>query len=126
MKNSFVLLFLLCSLSSAFTLVPGITHYVYVVSILYCIGGSLFLVAVAACFVTSLQLGLDQMPDASSSSFIAWFLFSIYAVFWIPNVSNLPIVSNTLYSSQYRTGLSNFTVCSHLRVRVLFLFLTSS
>ena len=96
MKNSFVLLFLLCSLSSAFTLVPGITHYVYVVSILYCIGVSLFLVAVAACFVTSLQLGLDQMPDASSSnitSFIAWFVFSIYAGFWIPNVSNLPITT---------------------------------
>ncbi len=97
MKYSFVLLFLISLLSSAFTLVPGIAHYVYVVSVLYCIGGSLFLVAVVACFVTSLQLGLDQMPDASSSnitSFIAWFVFSIYAGVWIPYVSNLPIRSD--------------------------------
>ena len=58
------------------------------------IGGILFIVVVVACFVTSLQLGLDQMPDASSSnitSFIAWFVFSIYAGFWIPYVSDLPI-----------------------------------
>ena len=34
MKYSFVLLFFLCLLSSAFTLVPGIEHYVYVVSVL--------------------------------------------------------------------------------------------
>ncbi len=87
-KCSFVLLFLVTLLSSAITLVPGITHYVY------CIGGSLFLVAGVACFVTSLQLGLDQMPDASSSnitSFIAWFGFSIYAGVWIPYVADLPI-----------------------------------
>ena len=94
MKYSFVLLFLLCLLSSALTLVPGIAHYLYVVSVLYCIGGSLFLIAVIACFVTSLQLGLDQMPDASSSnitSFIAWFVFSINAGVWIPFVADLPI-----------------------------------
>ncbi len=86
MKYSFVLLFLISLLSSAFTLVPGIAHYVYVVSVLYCIGGSISIVAVVACSVTSLQLGLDQMPDASSSnitSFIAWFAFSIYAGVWI-------------------------------------------
>ena len=35
---------------------------------------------------TALQLGLDQMPDASStniSSFISWFVFSIFFGFWI-------------------------------------------
>ena len=82
MKYSFVLLFFLCVLSSACTLVPSIAHNVYVVSVLYCLGGILFIVAGVACLVTSLQLGLDQMPDASSSnitSFIAWFVFSIYA-----------------------------------------------
>ena len=104
MKYSFVLLFFLCLLFSAFTLVPDITHYVYVTSVLYCIGGSLFLVVVVACFVTSLQLGLDQMPDASSSnitSFIAWFVFSIYAGVWIPYVVNLLITLDiTLCSSQ--------------------------
>ncbi len=38
------------------------------------------------CFVCMLQLGLDQMPDASSSSiasFIAWFVFTISAGGWI-------------------------------------------
>ncbi len=38
------------------------------------------------CFVCTLQLGLDQMPDASSSSitsFIAWFVFSISAGSWV-------------------------------------------
>ena len=40
-----------------------------------------------ACFiVTGFQLGLDQMPDASSSditSFIAWFVFCLCAGCWI-------------------------------------------
>ena len=103
MKYSFVLLFFTSLFSSAVTLVPGIAHYVYVVSVMYCIGGSLSIVAVVACYVTLLQLGLDQMPDASSSnitSFIAWFAFSIYAGVWIPYVVDLPIISGTLCSSQ--------------------------
>ena len=103
MKYSFVLLFLISLLSSAFTLVPDITHYVYVVSVLYCIGWSLLIVAAVACFVTSLQLGLDQMPDASSTnitSFIAWFAFSMYAGVWIPTVSDMPINSGVSCNSQ--------------------------
>ena len=104
MKYSFVLLFFIFLFSSFFTLVPNIAHYVYVVSVLYCIGGSLFVVAVVACFVTSLQLGLDQMPDASSSnitSFIAWFVFSIYAGDWIPYVVHLPIRSDCSSNLSY-------------------------
>ncbi len=105
MKYSFVLLFLISLLFSTVTLVPNIARYVYVVSVLYCIGGSLFLVAVVECFVTSLQLGLDQMPDASSSnitSFIAWFVFSIYAGGWmIPCVVDLPITSDTWCNSHW-------------------------
>ena len=100
MKSSFVLLLFISSCFSAFTLVPGIMNYKYVVSVLYCIGESIFLVAVVACLVTSLQLGLDQMPDASSSSitsFIAWFVFSIYTGVWISSFPNLLIkfCSNT-------------------------------
>ncbi len=37
------------------------------------------------------------MPDASSSnitSFIAWFAFSTFAGIWIPNVADLPIISD--------------------------------
>ena len=35
----------------------------------------------SVCVMTALQLGLDQMPDASStnvSSFISWFVFSVF------------------------------------------------
>ena len=43
--------------------------------------GSLFVAGVCACFVTALPLGLDQMPDASSSritSYIAWFVYILF------------------------------------------------
>ena len=41
---------------------------------------------ITACVITALQLGLDQMPDASSeniTSFIAWFVCSIFGGYWI-------------------------------------------
>ncbi len=37
-------------------------------------------VGITACFVTIVQLGLDQMPDASSAnitSFTVWFVFAV-------------------------------------------------
>ncbi len=43
----------------------------------------------SACTVTALQLGLDQMPDASSDniiSFIKWFIFSALFGVWISNI----------------------------------------
>ena len=46
-----------------------------------CSVGSLFCVGVCACLVTALPLGLDQMPDASSSSitsYVAWFCCTIF------------------------------------------------
>ena len=53
------------------------------VQIISCLIG---LIGIAACLVTALQLGLDQMPDASAdniTSFIAWFIFSIFTGFWM-------------------------------------------
>ena len=44
---------------------------------------------VSACAVTALQLGLDQMPDASSDniiSFIKWFIFSGVFGVWISEI----------------------------------------
>ncbi len=44
---------------------------------------------VSACAVTALQLGLDQMPDASSDniiSFIKWFIFSALFGVWISEI----------------------------------------
>ena len=46
----------------------------------YCLGGNLLVVGGCACLVTALPLGLDQMPDASSSnitSYIAWFVCTL-------------------------------------------------
>ena len=46
-----------------------------------CSVGSLFVAGGCACFVTALPLGLDQMPDASSSSitsYVAWFVCTIF------------------------------------------------
>ena len=47
---------------------------------------TLWLVGLAACLVTALQLGLDQMPDASTMnkiSFINWFFFSVSLGIWV-------------------------------------------
>ena len=44
------------------------------------LAGILFVIGASMCIVTSLPLGLDQMPDASASnitSFIAWFVFNL-------------------------------------------------
>ena len=63
-------------------------NYAFPVStlIVYGLGNS----GSAACLVTSLQLGLDQMPDASVSnitSFIAWFISCICAGVWFGKAS---------------------------------------
>ena len=59
-----------------------------IVVLAYAVGAAV----IAVCIMTALQLGLDQMPDASStniSSFISWFGFSITFGSWISNwVSN--------------------------------------
>ena len=49
--------------------------------VLLCLGSSIFVAGGCVCFVTTLPLGLDQMPDASSTSvasFIAWFVWSLF------------------------------------------------
>ena len=90
-KAGSVLLFLavivrstLCSLTSVmedanFTW-KGI---ILVIQIISC---SIGFIGIAACLVTALQLGLDQMPDASAeniTSFIAWLIFSFFAGDWM-------------------------------------------
>ncbi len=50
------------------------------------------IIGATACFVIALQLGLDQMPDASSSnisSFIAWFVFSMGFGAWIVDMYSI-------------------------------------
>ena len=53
-----------------------------IVPIMYALGAC----GLFASIITALQLGLDQMPDASSdniTSFIAWFVCSMFASYWI-------------------------------------------
>ena len=57
---------------------------------------SIGLIGTAACLVTALQLGLDQMPDASAdniTSFIAWFTLSMFAGFWMFKTVQTEIIS---------------------------------
>ena len=69
---------------------------------------------VISCFLTSLQLGLDQMPDASSSnntSFIAWFVFSVCAGVWLSKALPSVILGCDSYNElalAVRIGLSFF------------------
>ena len=69
---------------------------------------------VISCFLTALQLGLDQMPDASSSnitSFIAWFVFSVCAGAWLSKALPSVILGCDSYSElapAVRIGLSFF------------------
>ena len=60
----------------------------YLAAISFCIVSSVIIVGLACLVITSLQLGLDQMPDASSSnitSFIAWYVFTFTVGYWISN-----------------------------------------
>ena len=71
---------------------------------------SLGFVGFTACIVTSLQLGLDQMPDASSSnitSFIKWFAFSICLGIWI---------SDSVWSMFGNYCLNGPVACDHGQV----------
>ena len=78
-----VFLFFAVVLGCIFILIPSndYTNVVTdsIVSFTGCVGIVLWL-------VTSLQVGLDQIPDASATnitSFIAWFVFSVFSGCWI-------------------------------------------
>ena len=86
-----IAMFLVTMASSIYVLILGpafgygFGKYRLINEVVYCIVLCVFLVA-TTCLTCVLQLGLDQMPDASSSSitsFIAWFVFSINAGSWV-------------------------------------------
>ena len=69
-----------CSLFITEALISNSNHVL--IWIHYCVDSSLFVVGACACLVTALPLGLDQMPDASSSSiasYITWFVCTVFA-----------------------------------------------
>ena len=73
-----VLLFISTVITCLFMILEEVWESNHVLKwICLCLGVSLFAVGGCACFVTALPLGLDQMPDASSSSitsYIAWYV----------------------------------------------------
>ncbi len=106
-----------------------------VLVLVYAVG----LPSITVCMMTALQLGLDQMPDASSaniSSFISWFVFSAIFGFWIPkllsnsllyctscNVGNkqsrtVQLVSSDLYGNYLFFNVSASTKMANYRAKV--------
>ena len=71
-----------CSLFITEALLSNSNHIL--IWIRYCIDSSLFVFGACACLVTALPLGLDQMPDASSSSIASYSLFVLFLpeIFW--------------------------------------------
>ena len=87
-KIGFVVSFLASILASVLQLTVGeyideLHLFVYIVyTLIHCLGFA----GRAMILVTSVQLGLDQMPEANSAnvtSFIAWFVACLYAGNWI-------------------------------------------
>ena len=85
--------------------------------------GCLFAVSCCVCIVTALPLGLDQMPDASSSSiasFIAWFVWAIYIGLFVSKII-------MLVNDNYREAETNlYLVCTLLASFCLSIVLISN
>ena len=85
--GAFLLLLSVLMTSVCTLLIMNIRPWAFVLSCTVVpIAYSLWLVGLTACLVTALQLGLDQMPDASAAnviSFINWFYFSFSLGLWI-------------------------------------------
>ncbi len=84
-KYGMILMFLstfLVSVSTLFFDFDFVKNHPQIMGYLICLVlGIFFTIGMEAFIVSVLQLGLDQMPDASSSnitSFIAWLIFSIF------------------------------------------------
>ena len=94
-KVGFLLLFIStvinCITNLLLVFVPSLKNHAALVLSSYSIVALLAVTGLTASIVNILQLGLDQMPDASTSSitsFIAWFAFSVVCGLWINDVLN--------------------------------------
>ena len=106
-------LILCCVLQLTLHSVIDNNHVLVVIPLLIssCLGsaGSMFIL------VTSLQLGLDQMPEASTAnitSFIAWFVLLVFTGFWLGDASTtlLPCINQLDFFTGYFEILSLFPV----------------
>ena len=77
-----VLLFISMVINCLLLILEAFVESIHVLKWVHlCLCTGLFVVGACACVVTALPLGLDQMPDASSSnitSYIAWFVCSLF------------------------------------------------
>ena len=82
-----------------------------------CLMGTFFAVGGCACIVTALPLGLDQMPDGSSSnitSYIAWFVCSIFIGGFLGKGLSITLkecLEATSYSSYFLIWALILTLC---------------
>ena len=107
-----VLLFIATVMNCLFRILEELVwesnHSLQKIHLLFC--SSLTAIGGCTCVVTALPLGLDQMPDASSSniaSYIAWFVSSIYAGGLI--AQGFYILEDSCLESEIRTH-SNYTL----------------
>ena len=92
----------------------------YIAAVSFCIVSSLTTIGLAGFSLMLVQLGLDQMPDASSSnitSFVAWFVFCVFAGFWI---------SLLLYQIQWNCMSQDFNSSNNMQIWSLHLLLCIS
>ena len=124
-----VLLFISAVMNCLFLILEALVlenNYV-LEGIKFCALWSVFAVGCSAYIVTTLPLGLDQMPDASSSSitsFIAWLVFTVFISTFVYNFIHLP---NTYFLSISEKDLSLFcallsTFCLSVVLILIFIF----
>ncbi len=107
----------ICVIMSIETVHPTVTRITSIAAVLGAYLGF------SACVVTALQLGLDQMPDASSDniiSFIKWFIFSVFFGEWIGEIilqstvscASVDLVNKFIFFSLYPVLAMSILCCS--------------
>ena len=92
------------------------------------LGSSFWAVGACTCIVTALHLGLDQMPDASSSSissYIAWFVCSFFGGGFISegfNLLGIKCLDKTTHSSYILLWALLLVVCMSIVLVSNFIF----
>ena len=89
-KAGVVLLFISTVLNCSTVLIieidPSLQNHIFLVITSICFVIFMAITGLALSIVSLLQLGLDQMPDASTSSvtsFITWFSFCLFCGYWV-------------------------------------------
>ncbi len=127
-KLGFVLLFLTSVILSALKVAKEAADFDNNLTVvLNTVVQSIGLGSAAINAVTLPQLGLEQMPDCSSSnisSFIVWFVFSSFAGYWVSNGMELLVGTFSCVGDEYMVFVSLFPVVCMSIVLISDFFLT--